>query len=90
MAVFASVRSFSLLFKAERVGVYEGDANILPKLVFFDRGFRVVRLMMGWERKWGRSGNSNPHNRRDGGLGIGGGGRFGHGFYRNESLWGRK
>ena len=89
-AVFASVDTLSFLFKTERVGVDEGDTDVFPELVLFDRGFRVHRLMMGWNWKWGRSGNSNPHNRRDGGLGISGGGRFGHGFYRNESLWGRK
>ena len=68
-AVFASVDSLSFLFKTERVGVDEGDTDVFPELVFFDRGFRVHRLMMGWNRKWGRSGNTNR---------SGGGGRLGH------------
>ena len=68
-AVFASVDTLSFLFKTERVGVDEGDTDVFPELVFFDRGFRVHRLVMGWNRKWGRSGNTNR---------SGGGGRLGH------------
>ena len=43
MAEFAFIHPFLLPFETERVGIDEGNADILPKFVFFYGG-----ALIGW------------------------------------------